>query len=236
MTDSKPAAPAFESPIRIEVTADATASLEQATDTAASFVERVVMPPAEAVSRLAVDLVECLRGPFRHKRIENLAKLGKRVRELQDEQGVTEPLPLPPKSANVVIEQGSFEEDDALRELWAQLIVNTQAGMPTSAYLFELLSKLDGADAQKLLVAARHEDMLPSDTEGIGRLVAVGLLQAEHEVSVHVSTTEEHASSSGSWGLDGSWFPSEAQLKIAGFVLSDVGEELVKAALPPESS
>ena len=218
MTDDKTTK--IESPVRVEVTADATASLEQATDTAASFVERVVMPPAEAVSRFAVDLVEWLRGPFQRMRIENLAKLGKRVRELQDEQGVTEPLPLPPKSANVVIEQGSFEEDDVLRELWAQLIVNAQAGMDISTYLFEVLSKLNAADVRLLRTAETNKGELWASAGNFSRLLAVGLMRDRYEVSVHGPPQSLNTG---------------GELEHAGFGISELGREMLAAVTSPHS-
>ncbi len=213
--------PKIESPVR--VTADATKSLEKATDTAASFIERVVMPPAEAVAGLAVDVIDFLRGPFKLARLNNLSKLSKRVKELRAEQGVTEPIPLPPKSTHVVIEQGSFEEDDALRELWAQIIVNAQAGMESTAYLFEVLSKLSSDDVAVLRDAEAHDGKLQDVRHYFGRVVAEGLMADRYEVEVLAPPQSLN---------------STGELKSVGYRLTELGEELLDAVRPrdPASS
>jgi hypothetical protein len=222
--------PTSESPVRI--TADATKSLEKATDTAMGFIERVVMPPAEALAGLAVDLIDCVRGPFRMRRLENLSKVSKKVAELRAAQNIAEPIPLPPKSTHIVIEQASFEEDDTIRDLWAQMIVNAQAGMEISAYMFEVLSKLSGADAQKLQVA--EGAVFPETEDGIERLVALGLLEEQFEVSVRVDTNEQFDPGETGRHEASSWFPSEAELKSTGFHLTHLGYALLEAVAPPQ--
>lgn len=217
MTDRKNTNPLVETPVRVDVSANATASLEKATNTAAHFVERVVIPPAEAVAGLAVDIIDFLRGPFKLARLNTLSKLSKRVMELRDEQGVTEPLPLPPKSTHVVIEQGSFEEDDALRELWAQLIVNAQAGMETTAYLFEVLSKLTADDVALLRKADDMEGQLRDISYYFGRVVAEGLMTDEYEVVVLGPPRSLN---------------STGELKFVGYRLTELGEELLGAVRP----
>lgn len=230
MTEDKKPTALVESPVRVEVTADATASLEKTTDTVAIFVERVVMPPAEALADLAVEVIDFCRGPFQARRQANLAKLGKRVEELREEQGVREPRALPPKSAHVVIEQASFEDDDALRDLWAQLIVNAQAGMEVTAYLFEVLSKLSGSDAQQLLAA--EKEALGMKEQGLGKLIALGLLDDEYRVKVETGRNTSPAGS-GTWSVPDE-FKSEAELEAFGLHLTRFGQELMKAVRPQE--
>jgi hypothetical protein len=207
--------PLIESPVRIE--ADGTKALEALTESAATFFNVVVLPPATALSELVADAFDFLRGPFRALRVRNLRKLAESVQRLRELQGIVEPKALPPKASHVLMEQASFEERDDLRALWAQLVVNAQAGMEIDAYLFEVLSRLSSDDARLLQRATRRKPMgLESGAMGTERLESLGLLRSNLVVYVHVDADE-----------------AEADVDTDGYLLTPLGKLLIDASTKP---
>jgi hypothetical protein len=222
MSDEKPKGgrgPTFESPVR--VTADGTEALTIATkaasDGASKFLDVVVMPPAQALAEMTVTVLDAIRGPFQWMRARTLRAIAEETAKLREAQGITEPLALPPKAAQVVMEQGSFAEDDKIRSLWAQLIVNAQAGMQLDAYLFELLGKLSSEDLQILEGAAHGGRYLPPTTSGIERLESLGLIKEDFGVSIEINDAED----------------AVGELDFEGYRVSDIAVLLREASTKP---
>lgn len=207
-----------ESPVRVEATAELTHSTEVAMSIAKEFVERVVLPPAESAGGLVKDVLEAVRGPFQLLRFDNLRAIAIHVKRLWDEQRVRHEKSLPPRVVHLILEQGSFEEDEEVRKMWAQLIVNAQAGMSIGAFLFELLGKLDSADAKLLQAANGYYGHYPSYTKGTARLEALGLLKEDFEIELSVSSeAADHQ-------------PDTASMESNGYSLTEIGLMLRNAA------
>lgn len=215
--------PLIESPVRIE--ADGTKALGILADAAARFLNEVVLPPAAALSGLAVDLVDSVRGPFRAFRVRNLEQLAGRVRQLREAQGISEPKALPPKASHVVLEQASFEDEEKLRDLWAQLIVNAQAGMRIDTYLFDILGKLSSDDV-RLLQEANRRDGLEENALGTERLESLGLVRLSLTASMGGSKDVEV----GDTTIE---VPDEVDLYPDGYKLTPAGALLLDATTKP---
>ena len=204
----------------MRVTADATKSLEKATDTAMCLAQRLLGPPADALAKLGTDIVDVLRGPFSLLRLHTLEAIARKAAELREAQNVTNPIPLPPKSTHIVIEQASFVEDEKMRDLWARLIVNAQAGMEISAYIFEVLSKLDGADVALIRQAADSEGRIGPMEGSFSRLVALGLMIEDTELSVMGPPQALN---------------TEGRLEFVGYLLTDLADDLLEAVGEPRA-
>lgn len=163
-----------------------------------------------------VDAAKWLKGPFKDYQMQNLGGIARNATDLAKQQGVTRREPLTPRIVNTILEQGSFEEDAEIQRMWAQLIVNAQAGLSIGAYLFELLGKLDSSDAKLLQKATGYYGHYPSYTSGTGRLEALGLVKEEFEVEV-----DEPDKESGN---------INANLSSSGYCLTELGRMLRDSA------
>lgn len=195
---------------------------------------RAVRPVVEESSGLAVDVVHFLRGPFRLFRAENLRKVADWVIRLREEQMVTEPKAIPPKTMQVLLEQASFEENDQIQKLWAQLIVNAQVGMDLGAYVFELLGKISASDAQLLMKASESNEI--DEDLGTERLLALGLL----DMKAHIDWSETESVDTGETVSDQSdvypklvEVPTAAEIWWDGYYLTPMGALLIEAATKP---
>ena len=82
------------------------------------FMEKYAGPPLHEVSGLATDWL-------RYVRWKNAEKLRDCVEKLAAEQGILSPTRLVPLKVVIpLLENASLEDDDTLRNLWAQLLVN----------------------------------------------------------------------------------------------------------------
>ena len=204
-----------------------------------------MMPIPQALAGLAVDLIDQLRGPLQLRRARNLAAISNEAKVLRAEQGVEEPKILPPKVINQFIEDGSFVEDEDLRTLWTQLLVNAQAGMAVEAYLVEILGKLNGHEVDILQRLKRRSeggtlnvvkeksvetpgvDSLfaewgpPNGSEDTAKLLALGLV------------SEEYASRSQGAYYDHPYLGTSSGLEFTGYRIAPLGERLLCAVQEP---
>jgi len=229
MTNKESNGPLVESPVRVALEADATEAINKLADAGITLMNATARPIGAALSALATDILDVCRGPFQRWRIQQLIFLAKKVKELQEVQGVVEPNALPPKAQQLLLEQASFVEGDQLRSLWAQLIVNSQAGLQFDAYLFELLSKLSADDVQVIADAAEDEAEGRLDEEDavvVSKLAALGLAEARYRVT-----------GAGGGGTDMTGRrETKAELRRRGHYLTPLGHILWEAASRPFST
>jgi hypothetical protein len=211
------------SPIHIDVDLDATEAVNKLVDAGIDLGAKSVGKVLESLAGLTVDILDVLRGPFQRLRLRQITQLAIEAKALREAQGVTEPKALPPKIQQIILEEGSFVEDDKLRGLWAQLIVNAQAGMPINDYLFEVLGKLSGEEVQLLERMINSEDPLPPYSSGMSRLEALGLVVMERRVDV------ERLKSTDVGDLKG-----HALLVDVGYEVTSLGDELLVATNEPD--
>ena len=121
---------------KLNIKLDATEALNKLTDAGIRFFDGISVP-AVSFAHLVDDVLDALRGPLRRRRLREAVKLASLTRELQGEQGVHKPRALPPKAVQLILDEATLNEDDKIRRLWAQLIVNVQAGLTEDAYLFD---------------------------------------------------------------------------------------------------
>ncbi len=217
----------LQGPVSVQIKADATSAVDQGMQAVVSFVDRVVLPPAESLSRLVADVIDCVRGPFQSLRLTQLKRLGTRVKELREVQRVGAPKALSPKAIHTIVEDGSFVDDDQLRERWAQLIVNAQSGMPINDYLYFVLGKLDSSDIALLCVAGERELGWAEDAS---RLLSLGLVTKEYEVRVAVEPVEVVSDQRG----DGyEHHKTRVEQDFSGYLIAPLGEELLAAVSAP---
>lgn len=222
-----------ESPVRLEV--NATAALEDLASAGIRLVDGALLPIGRAMADVAVTFLDVLKGPLLWLRVHQLMNLASTIRRLQAAQGVRHPRPLQPEVLQLIVDKGSLKDDAKIQHLWAQLIVNAQAGMAISAFLFELLSKLDADDVAILGAAAgldrdKGESLARFDASTF-KLKSLGLLELLQDVQVAIKTDPWRST----FGLD-RVHTAEASMSSAGYVLSPLGAALYRAATAPAST
>ncbi len=219
MSEEKPArgGPLVESPVRVEakLTAELTEVINKLADAGIGLGNDTVRPVGKALAELAVSVLDVVRGPFERRRMRQLVVLAKLTKELQEAQGVAEPKQLPAEVQQLILEKASFVEDDKIRRLWAQLIVNAQAGFQIDAYLFETLSRLSGADALALRLALMSTEAISVREPSVPKLRALGLMEPQY--------ASQH------WGARA----SVARVETHGFILTALARMLLQAATEP---
>lgn len=112
------------------------------------FISRFTLAPLEAGAAIVTD-------KLKFRRAENLIRFHSRIKEVMEEAGIegsTRPVLL--QFAIPLLEQASLEEDDALQDLWAKLLVNAvNVNGPVEmrrAYI-SILEQLTSLDALILL-------------------------------------------------------------------------------------
>lgn len=111
------------------------------------FFARFVAGPAEQASGIVTDHLKFLRW-------ERQVRLKRRMEEIMDEHGISEPTRrVPMKVAVPILEAASMEEEDELQDIWARLFVNAAdaaSGVEVSHSLITILKDFGSLEARIL--------------------------------------------------------------------------------------
>lgn len=133
-------------------TAKTTGKAVDASRELGGFVARFIGGPLEQASGIAED-------KLRYMRWERQVRLMKKAEEFLDQQGLQAPTrPVPMKVAIPILEAASMEEDDALQDIWARLLVNAadaDSGMEVTRSLVTIIQDFGPLEAQ--LLQAIHD-------------------------------------------------------------------------------
>lgn len=133
----------------------------EATQQVGGFVSRIIDEPVEAVVGILTDRLQFIRAGRQ-------LRLAERWRQVLNERKIGGVLRIvPPKLALPIIENASFEEDDELQDLWANLLasaVDPNRKTTIRSAFIEILRQLEVVDVQVL--NAIFEETRRTDNEG----------------------------------------------------------------------
>ena len=155
------------------------------------FWDAAVVPVGAATAGVVVSALDLFKAGIQHLRVQNLAALAGWIKRLRSEQSVTATPALPAKIQRRVIEDASFEDDDRMQRLWAQLLVNVQAGVQLDAYLFEILGKLSSEDVQLLERVYEHDRTWHAGFEKFCQMRAGVMLPGTQGLAEYSATTDK---------------------------------------------
>jgi hypothetical protein len=113
---------------------------------AAAFLGRICLPAAEEYGLL-------LRDRVRHWRAENLAAVVAKAEKKSRESELSPEAQAHPRIVSMILENGSWQDDEGLQDLWAGLLTaSCEVGNPTDANLVfvQLLSQMTPVQARVL--------------------------------------------------------------------------------------
>jgi len=225
-------------PLKIDIKLDATNPVSKLIDIFVSGVQE----PVRAAGALAADIIEVIRGPFVDLRLTNLEKLTDKIHHLHRQQKITIRHPLSPRACQLVLEKGSFATDERIRDLWAQLIVNCQAGMSFDDYLFDILSKLNGTDVAYLLAlkeqhetsfTAKSSDPWIEKRRETPKMCSLGLVEPVKDTIVEMKKPDPYHQAYGNITPPTQEIATTRE-NTTGYTLSDFGILFLAAVNPQE--
>ena len=156
-------------------TAKATQEIAKATDKGieavrefGGFVARFIGGPLEQASGIVDDKLKYLRW-------ERQVRLMKRAEEFLRQQGLQTPTrSVPMKVAIPILEAASMEEDDALQDIWARLLVNAadaDRGADVTRSLVTIIQDFESLEAQLLESIYKA----PTEMHPHGEILTTGL-------------------------------------------------------------